>query len=129
MILSPYERISAEYEARPREKPFAYYVAWHFINGFVFSTPEFFIMGRPINKGYCERNGVPLCPPETGQYADTWYLHAFAGDMQKAWSILPYPLPYIAWERMREARLELTVIAFDRIKSLSLANERRTAAS
>ena len=116
--MSPYERIAAEYAARPRQQTFSWYVVWHCLHGFVFSTPDFFVMGRPINKGYCERNGVPLYAA-TGDEADTWYLHSFAGDMAKSWSILPYPLPYIAWERMRDGRLELTVVKFERIRAMS----------
>ncbi len=124
--MSPYERIAAEYTARPRQQTFSYYWVWHCLHGFAFATPDFCIFGRAINKGYCERNGVPLYAA-TGDEADTWYLHGFAGDMSKAWSILPYPLPYIAWERMRGNRLELTVIPLDRIRQMTHERETTTA--
>ncbi len=123
VAVSPYERLAAEYAANPREQPFSFYVVWHMIHGFVFSAPDFFIMGRAINKAYAERNGLELVPHEEAPMADTWYLHAFSGDMAKAWSILPYPLPYIAWERMRAKRLDLTVVAFDRIRQMTHATD------
>jgi hypothetical protein len=47
--------------------------------GFVFSTPDFFIMGREVDGG--------------------WFIEAMAGDMDKAWSILPYELSRIGFER------------------------------
>lgn len=51
----------------------------NYAHGFVFSTPDYFIMGR-------EREGG-------------WFIEGMAGDMSKAWSILPYDLPTLAFER------------------------------
>jgi hypothetical protein len=117
--MSPYERIAAEYAAHPRQQTFSYYYLWHCLHGFAFATPDFCIFGRAIHKGYCERNGVPLYVA-TGAEADCWYIHGFSGDMSKAWSILPYRLPYIAWERMREGKLCLTVVTLERIRAMTL---------
>jgi hypothetical protein len=47
--------------------------------GFVFSTPDYFIMGREMN--------------------GSWFIEAMAGDTSKAWSILPYELPYVMFQR------------------------------
>jgi hypothetical protein len=48
-------------------------------DGFVFSTPDYFIMGREVAEG--------------------WFIEGMAGDFTRAWSILPYELPKIGFER------------------------------
>jgi hypothetical protein len=117
--VSPYEQMAAKYEANPQERSFEFYCDWHFKHGFVFSTPEFFIMGRQINKAWAEEwNAIPF--DEITITPDTWYLHAFSGDMSKAWSILPWELPWIAFERVREGKRELTIVPFEQIKRLTM---------
>lgn len=119
--MSPYEQIAEQYRLHPQEESFAYYVEWHMWNGFVFSTPDFFIMGRPVNHVAAREIGVGLWHPSPMLNLDCWYIHAMAGDMAKAWDILPYPLPYIAWERVREGKLELQINEFYRVHRLSHA--------
>ena len=75
--MSPWDRIVTTYASKGVDLGAALDVNLQF--GFVFSTPDFFIMGRPMG--------------------DTWFIEAMAGDMSRAWDILPYPLPYIAWQR------------------------------
>jgi hypothetical protein len=117
MSLSPYEQMAAMYEANPQERSFEWYCEWHMRHGFLFSTPVFFIMGRAVNKGFVERHGLPLqhVPRE---FADTWYIHAMAGDMTRAWDILPYPLPWLAWERILDGKRELRFYSAAEVKRL-----------
>jgi hypothetical protein len=77
--VSPIDRIAVEYARRGLD--FAAQLERNYAQGFVFSTPDFFIMGRPHERG------------------DAWLIEAFAGDHEKAWGILPYELPYIVFER------------------------------
>lgn len=58
---------------------FASALEWNYQHGFVFSTPDFFIMGS-------DRDG-------------SWFVEGMAGDMSKAWSILPYELPSVTFYR------------------------------
>lgn len=115
--MNPYQKIKQAYEAHPQEDPFEFYVSWHIRHGFVFSTPEFFIMGREVPKMVIEATQqVELRTfPRALWSPDTWYIHAMAGDMKKAWSILPYPLPWIAFERIRGGARELTILPFQKI--------------
>ena len=76
--MSPWERIVAKYAEKGEDLGRA--LDFNLAHGFVFSTPEYFIMGRQSD--YC-----------------TWFIEAFSGDMSKAWAILPYELPYIAYYR------------------------------
>jgi hypothetical protein len=117
---SPIDLIREEYRLHPREESFQVYLDWHIENGFVFSTPQFFIMGRAANRESLERNSeVWSCPREL---QDCWYVFAASGNLSKAWDILPYELPYIAFERMEEdGSLRLTVVKTERMKRLSHA--------
>lgn len=85
----------------------------HLLHGYVFSTPQLFLMGRPV----CswaepqEINNVWIEFPK--ERADTWYIYALAcavptgavGLVKKTIAHMPYPLPYVAWERKRDRRL------------------------
>lgn len=119
--MSPYEQIEAKYAAHPQEQPFGFYVQWHLRFGFVFSTPEFFIMGRGVNRSAVESWGVYLeKTPALESYHphDAWYIHAMAGDMTRAWDILPYPLPWLAWERILDGKRDLRFYSAAEVKRL-----------
>jgi hypothetical protein len=118
MILSPYARMAGKYRESPQELPFGYYVSWHMVHGFVFSTPDYFIMGRPVRRGTDFTDRLFIEPRES---ADAWYVHAMSGDVSAVWGILPYPLPFIAFERVRVGKRELTIVPLERIRRLSLS--------
>jgi hypothetical protein len=44
--MSPYKKIAQKYFDNPQEAPFGDYVEWFLRNGYVFSTPEYFVMGK-----------------------------------------------------------------------------------
>jgi hypothetical protein len=111
--MSPYERIKQLYDDKPEQDSFDHYVAMHMRTGFVFSTPEFFIMGTPRIKDSLQGD----CH-DASQPPDTWFIFAMAGDTSKAWSILPYELPYIAWERDRPHGKELHIYPTARIRAM-----------
>lgn len=123
--MSPFEQMKRKYRDNPQERSFDVYLDWHMRHGFVFATPDFFVMGRAAAKGILERVGVALQPVEP-EFQDTWYVHAMAGDLRLVWSILPWPLPYVAFERLRGGRRELTVLQTDRIRRLCEAAESPT---
>lgn len=75
--MSPFDEIALVYERRGWA--FAPALAANLNDGFVFSTPEFFIMGR--------------------ERGDAWFIEAFAGDTAKAWSILPWEKPFVEFQR------------------------------
>jgi len=77
--VSPWDRIVERYDKSESGELLAAQLSQNLSDGFVFSTPEYFIMGREID--------------------GSWFIEAMAGDMSKAWDILPYPLPTISWRR------------------------------
>ena len=117
--VSPYERIYERARKECTDAEFAARIGWYLHHGFVFSTPDFFIMGRN-----CWRETLPLVKPD--EYfdrmdGDCWYIAAFAGDMSKAWSILPWPLPWIAFQREHAGTKELQFVEISRLKRLTHA--------
>ena len=120
--MTPLDRIAEFYRANPQEESFEYYLNWHLENGFVFSTPQFFVMGRAIKKYANEAatlHGIENFAVWERAEQNCWYVHAMAGDIEKAWSVLPYPLGFVAFERIREGKRCLTVMPTERIRSLS----------
>jgi hypothetical protein len=57
-------------------------------NGYVFATPEYFIMGRQIHGG--------------------WYIHAAVGvgALEGFLHLMPHYLPYVGWERRGSGKVK-----------------------
>lgn len=107
--MTPYETARQWYEDHPQECSFSHYLIDCALNGFVFITPEFFIMGKATNRALLERG-------ESTVGNDTWHVVFACGSLAKAWSILPYELPYMAFERVRDGELCLTVMLLERLR-------------
>lgn len=117
--MTPFEEMAQWYANHPTEQSFAWYVDWHLKHGFVFSTPEFFVLGRPVLRAAGEAR---ICEPThlfNPDDCDCWYLHALAGDMGKVWGIMPWPLGWIAFERTRDGKRELQVLPTERLRFFS----------
>ncbi len=54
-------------------------LADHLLNGYVISTPEFFLMGKRKD--------------------DAWFVTYLAGDLRAAVAAIPYPLPWVIFQR------------------------------
>ena len=76
--MSPWERIVAKY-AEKGDPSLGRALDFNLAHGFVFSTPAFFIMGHELD--------------------GAWFIEGMAGDCSKAWSILPYELPSVGFQR------------------------------
>ena len=105
--MSPYEKIAQKYFDNPQEAPFGDYVEWFLKNGYVFSTPEYFVMGKN-----CRRLAPvkQICDCEhvfDEKESDCWYVFAMAGDIQQAVQSMPYKLPWIAFERLIDNKRDL----------------------
>lgn len=108
------------YALHPRERTFAEYVGWHLAYGFVLSRPDVFVMGRPIVRREGE-SGVKWMANRDGDVAgrcDTWFVHAASGNIQRAWELIPWNLPWIAWERTLDRTRELRFYDAGRVRRL-----------
>ena len=92
--MSPIDKAAVAYVKHGAD--FAVALERNYQEGFVFSTPDYFIMGRELE--------------------GAWFIEAFAGNMDAAWSILPYELPYVAFQRFDNS---LRFIPIERLRRLS----------
>ena len=101
--MSPYETIKAKYEASEHADPWLTVLEQYHSHGFVFSTPVFFVAG--IEARLDEK--------------DCWYVFAASGDIGKMWDMLPYPLGWIAFERIHNDKRDLRIYPTDVLRRLS----------
>jgi hypothetical protein len=113
--MSPIEQAMAVYQKEACARTFDEDLRLHLEHGFVFSTPEFFIMGRPVDSKASPR----LIVDPTVRFLsdrDCWHIYLMAGNCYRAWDIMPWPLPLFSFER----RNELRFYPMERIRRLSL---------
>lgn len=70
--------------------------------GWVFSTPEIFMMGRPVLR--CAPVESILNPNVRFWNYDTWMVHGAAGNLRRFFDYEPVPLPWIAFQRRNVLR-------------------------
>lgn len=113
--MTPYEQARAVYLSEPCARTFEEDLGLHLARGFVFSTPKYFIMGRPVQK---EVEAWKIVDPSVyfpPELCNCWHVFVMAGDVSKVWDILPWPLGTISFER----RNELRFYSAERIRRLS----------
>jgi hypothetical protein len=114
--MSPFETARQVYAQEPCARTFDEDLTLHLQHGFVFSTPRYFIMGRPVIRAADAQHIVDPRHIFTAEDCDTWHIYLLAGDPTPAWDIMPWPLAWFSFER----RNELRFYPVDRIKRLSL---------
>ena len=114
--MTPFEIIEAEYDRRPRAEPFLYYLRLYAAKGFVFSRPDFFVMGRPVERA-AGRDAIFDDHREFSN-PDCWYVFAAAGNTARMWQVVPWQLPWFAWTRLSDPLSELQIVSTDRLKRL-----------
>jgi hypothetical protein len=97
--MSPVELAAAVYEQEPCARTFREDLEAHLLNGYVFSTPGCFVMGRPVCRSAAREDIVnPWVKFDEGE-SDAWLVYLLAGNVAEAVRLLPYPLPRMGWER------------------------------
>lgn len=102
--MSPYEQAKAVYDREPCARSFAQDLELHMRGGFVFSRPDFFVMGRPVISTMQHAFIVNPAYRFHSAECDCWHVYLFAGNIARAWGVLPWPLPLFSWERKNELR-------------------------
>lgn len=113
--MTPFEQAAQVYAKERCARSFTEDVELHFLHGFVHSTPDYFIMGRAVVK--CAPPALIVDPQHRFSRAvcDAWMVYLAAGDLGKAWDVLPWPLPWLVFERNNELRF----VPADAMKRLS----------
>lgn len=73
----------------------------HLIGGYVISTPEVFLLFRPVDS---RRPDLFDDPWAVFEEVDTWFCYLAAGDLSQFGRFMPYPLPFVAWNRKNSLR-------------------------
>lgn len=96
-IINPIAKARAVYDREACARSFEEDLEAHLLHGWVISTPDMFIMGRPVLKTAPAHILDPWWP--FGDEADCWHVWLAAGDLRAMWAHLPFPLPWISFER------------------------------
>lgn len=105
--MTPIQKAIAVYEQEPCVRSFYEDLALHFEHGYVISTPKAFVMGRPVDR-YASEQCI-LDPSYSFQTQNAWLVWLAAGDLRHVLGLMPFPLPWIGYERnnvLRFVRLE-----------------------
>lgn len=94
---SPFELAADVYAREPCANTFQCDLAAHLLYGYVFSAPELFIMGRPVEKNAPEH--LILDPAHPFDSPDAWLIWLAAGDLSAFPRCLPYPLGFFGLQR------------------------------
>lgn len=100
--MTPAEEAAAVYEKEPCARTFREDVEAHMLCGYVVATPEVFAMFRPVRWSAGQEAIVNPWHAHVG--CDTWHIYLAAGDVEQIRAMLPYPLPYVAFERKNQLR-------------------------
>jgi hypothetical protein len=121
--MSPYERTLADWAKRPRDHSLAWYEEVHKRQGFVFSTPAFYIMGRPVMKYAPIPHILDVEHVFDFEQCDTWFIFVLTGETRQAWSIMPWELPFMCWSRDNDPTGELRFYETRRLMRLSAPSQ------
>lgn len=102
--MTPVERAAAVYDSEPCARSFREDLEAHLHNGYVFNTPDIFVMGRPV---VSSENASDIIDPWIVfpvEQCDAWLVYLAAGRMDVLLSMFPYSLPKIGFERKNKLR-------------------------
>jgi hypothetical protein len=110
------ERAAKVYEREECSGTFRSDLEAHLLNGFAISRPDYFVMGRPVIRSADPRLIVDPWHKFHSSDCDTWHVFLFAGNIARAWAFLPWPLPFMSFERRNRLRF-YSMSAIQRLSS------------
>ena len=93
------------YEREICARTFSEDLELHLVSGYVVSTPDIFIMGRPVKHNAEPALIVDAAHPFARKDWDCWHIYTMAGDIKQCWGYYPFPLPFVSWERNNKLRV------------------------
>lgn len=102
--MTPVEQAAAVYEREWCAGSFREDLEAHLLHGYVHSTPQAFVMARPVDSRAEE--ALILDPwhafPRAQQ--DAWLIWLAAGDLAPFLRLFPYELPRLGWQKRNRLR-------------------------
>lgn len=96
--MSPYEKAKEYYIKDPGFRTFEEDLELHYLNGYVVSTPEIFIMARPVWSKAPEKEIIDSSVYWEIGY-DCWHIWLMSGDIKKCWDYNPLNLTLVSFQR------------------------------
>ena len=128
--MTPYQRGKLAHDADTDNDPFEEVLVAHFLTGIVVSTPDVFLLARPVDsRGDHMGFNDPFL---TYDEPDTWHVYLGAGDITKLADFFPYPLPTVSFVRKNSLhfyRLAPRSEIVNRIKRYGRKEETRSGAT
>ena len=78
---NPYLTAFEQYQTADREVSWTEAMDFHAQYGAVVSTPDYFVMARPVRFQWPDECHAALVPLRHGRETDTWHVWAVAGDL------------------------------------------------
>jgi len=95
--VKPFDIIAGLYTKFPQPRSFDEDIAAHISTGYVFSAPDFFIMGRAIDR-FADPSLIED-PWHQFDKTNAWLVYAFSGSSQNIIDFIPNPLQWIGFQR------------------------------
>lgn len=96
--MTPAEQAAAL--CRERGASFREELEAHLLRGWVFSTPEAFLMGRAVARSADVTDLATIYPAAE---CNAWFVWLAVGRWPRLLSFMPYALPWIGWHRQGRA--------------------------
>lgn len=113
--ISPVEQAAAL--CRARGASFRDELEAHLLNGWVFSTPDLFAMGRAVPRSADVSDLGATYPADE---CDAWFVWLGVGDARALLALMPYLLPWIGWHRQGRGWRECHWLRTDRLRKAVL---------
>ena len=71
----------------------------YLVNGYVISTPEYFICARPVPREAPAEQIINPVYPFDHKDCDAWFVGLLAGNLRLVWTYYPHSLEYCGYQR------------------------------
>lgn len=102
--MTPFEAAINVYATEPCVRTFSEDLEAHFRHGYVFNTPDYFYMARPVHKGANHHDIVNPYVTYPDHLCDCWHVYLFAGDMTALFAQAPRKFKWASFERHNRLR-------------------------
>lgn len=133
--MTPYAALLTYYAEAGAQRDLWAHLKFYAENGVAYLAPELAIMARPVCSGWPDAHIVGLTSCFAAQSLglpdspDAWHIHLAVGDLRRAFELMPFPLPFVTFQRgtARVRRYHLETIR--RRHGILEAKSSRTAAA
>jgi len=103
--MRPVLKAAAVYEQEECVRPFAQDLEAHLLHGLVISTPDLFLMARPVSHDASGDKIVNSWHNTWDNEPDCWHVYLYSGEMMSAFFQSSTWLPYVSFERKNRLRV------------------------